>query len=226
MTQFFIGVAAPRCGSTWLWRQFKRCPNVQTGKPKELGWFVPNNKHGIEGPRDYMRRLGVPADGPEPDVLYHEFTPGYVEATPEAFSRMDALMPGVKLIAVLRHPVERALSHARFIARQLDDGPRWEDAMSDRVLRRGRYGAFLSNVAAAGLRDRLHVTTTERLFDNPEKEFGALCAHVGAQMGSLKMESVNRTRPAEAPKSVRARLRERLRPEIEVWREINARRHG
>lgn len=222
MTQFFVGIAAPRSGTTWLWRQFKRCPNVITGKPKELGWFVPNNKHAIADDADYLRRLGCWEGRPLAGMLHHEFTPGYVECTPEAFQRMDMVMPGVRFVAVLRHPVERALSHARFIGRQLDSDVRWDDALSSRVLRRGRYRALFANLEAADMLDRLHVTTTERLFARPDKEFKEMCEFVGVKRGwRLKMESVNRTKPAQAPEHVVRQLHTRLKDEIELWKTIN-----
>jgi hypothetical protein len=224
MTQFFVGIAAPRCGTTWLWRQLKRCPNVIPGKPKELGWFVPNNKHAIASDADYLRRLGCEKGRPMPGMVHHEFTPGYVECTPEAFQRMDEVMPGVRFVAVLRHPVERALSHARFIGRQLDGDVRWDDALSNRVLRRGRYRAMFENLDAAGMRDRLIVTTTERLFARPDQEFREITTFAGIQPGwSLKMESVNRTKPAKAPERIVRVLRNQLKGEIEVWKAVN---HG
>lgn len=222
MTQFFIGIAAPRSGTTWLWRQFKRCENVVTGKPKELGWFLPNNKHSLTDDHDYLYRLGFKQGKPQPGMLHHEFTPGYVECTPEAFKHMDALLPGVKLVAVLRHPVERALSHARFIGRQLDGDVEWSDALGERVLRRGRYSAMFENLHKAGMLDRLHVTTTERLFDCPNHEFKAMCAFLGVRRARINAEEpVNRTTPDTPPEALRRALREHLSEEIAVWEKIN-----
>ena len=116
----YLIIGAQRAGTTTLYTYLRRHPDVTGPRyadvsvywSKELHFFDENYWRGIEWYRRFfplesrqraMRRLGrdlVPGEG----TPYYMFHP----AVPE---RVAATLPDVRLLALLRNPVERAYSH-------------------------------------------------------------------------------------------------------------------
>ena len=216
MTQYFIGLAAPRCGSTWLWRQLRDHPQVGAPTPKELGWYDRPNKHSLTGDGHYKRLIDA-----QRGRAKGEFTPGYVLCAPEAYQHMAELLPDVVFFGVFRHPVERTLSHCRFLARNFDDPVDWDDALTERVLCRSRYVDFKRRLEASGLAYRMLWLKTERMFADPAKELAPLWDHIGVDAGKTHPEtSVNRTKPEEAPDWLVERLTDELADDIALWESL------
>ena len=111
----FLIVGAQKSGSTFLYRNLVAQPGVLPAYKKEIHYF---DLHHDEGPGWYrahfplnlrslfplLRNLGeggAITGESSPYYLFHPGIPG----------RVRALLPEVRLIAVLRHPVERAYSH-------------------------------------------------------------------------------------------------------------------
>lgn len=109
----FIIIGAQRAGTTSFFHYLAGHPDVYPSFPKEVHFFT---NHYHQGPRWYRshfplaghkalaRRRGRPA------FLTGEATPYYL-AHPHAPRRVCQLVPGVRLIVVLRNPVDRAYSH-------------------------------------------------------------------------------------------------------------------
>ena len=70
----------------------------------EDGFFIP------EYVTQYSELFEGPIDGPGDDVLFGEASTAYLANSRECAMWIRKLCPGVKLIAVLRNPVERAIS--------------------------------------------------------------------------------------------------------------------
>ena len=113
----FIGIGAMRSGTSWLRRNLNRHPEIWMAEPKELHFF---DRHFADRKRDW-----IPAEY-EAKVRYGEsfapaprgrtvgeFTPAYAVMDREMIARVRRWMPGVKLLFIMRDPVERAWSHAR-----------------------------------------------------------------------------------------------------------------
>lgn len=107
---FFI-VGSPKCGTTALAQLIAAHPDVFLSKPKEPHFFDAQYDKGLQA---YMREHfsgwgGGGAAG--------EATPSYL-AVPYVPARIRNLIPAARLIAILRHPVQRSYSswwmfHAR-----------------------------------------------------------------------------------------------------------------
>jgi hypothetical protein len=127
----FIIIGAPRCGTTTLYAYLERHPEVGMSVLKEPNYFAydPSNpeEEEIEGwfsvrtrqeyEAQFAHATGKKAIG-EASTVYL--------ATPGVAARIGALLPGVKLVAVLRDPVDRAYSGyvkwLRETNRRLDPG--------------------------------------------------------------------------------------------------------
>ncbi|MGH7509227.1 MAG: sulfotransferase domain-containing protein [Gemmatimonadales bacterium] len=99
-------IGAQRSGTTSLFNYLVRHPDVLAPFAKEVHYFDFNYARGIKwyrGRFPFAHRL-------ERGALTLDASPYYL-AHPLVPARVAQLMPQVKLIALLRNPVERALSH-------------------------------------------------------------------------------------------------------------------
>jgi hypothetical protein len=108
----FLILGAQKAGTTALYAYLRRHPAVMGPSWKEVSFF---DRHFVRGPTWYRgqfpnsvrvellrRRLGV-------EPLSGEATPSYL-FHPLAPERVAALLPGVRLIALLRNPIDRTYS--------------------------------------------------------------------------------------------------------------------
>ncbi len=111
LPNFFI-VGAAKSGTTSLYHYLSQHPNVYMPSLKEPHWFsrvTPNPEqlvHAVTSEEEYLklfeRYRGQSAVG--------EASPSYLWDT-GAPHRIKAAVPHAKIVAILRHPVERAYSH-------------------------------------------------------------------------------------------------------------------
>ena len=130
------------------------------------------------------------------DAIVGEKTPHYLHS-PEAIDRMAALLPGAKLIALLRDPVDRALSHywhERRLEHETLDLRAALDAEPERLARgetgfgyveRGRYLVQLQRVVERYPRDALLVLLFEDLRDRPVETFREAARFLGVDDGTV-----------------------------------------
>ena len=170
---FIIG--AQRSGTTLLAQGLDLHPGIDFAKPirPEPKYFLkPDAEISAE---DYEARYfkGVPHD-----VLRAEKSTSYMEC-PDVAQRIARLFPGVRCIALLRDPVERAVSNYWFSVEHGFEKRPPEEALDPQAendarvpgvsaspfayLKRGRYLGFLDSYADVIGADRLMVLQTERL---------------------------------------------------------------
>jgi sulfotransferase family protein len=156
---------------------------------RETHFFCCNYDNGIDWYRDHFTDAGAAR-------LIGEKTPHYLHS-PEAINRMAALLPGAKLIALLRDPVDRALSHYWHERRRQREPLPFRDALEaepERLargdmnlgyLQRGRYLPQLEHVVTRYPRDALLVILFEDLRDRPAETFAGVCRFLGIDDGVL-----------------------------------------
>ena len=98
----FLGVGTQKGGTTYLYELLKRHPQIFLAEPKEQHFF---SLHWQRGADWYGNQFASAAES----QICGEITPYYL-FHPEAPARIQSLLPNVKLIVLLRDPVERALS--------------------------------------------------------------------------------------------------------------------
>ncbi len=97
-------IGAPKCGTTSLMAYLGAHPSVWSQPRKELHFFNNRWDWGQEWYREQF-----PTRGPGRPLVRMEGTPDYLQ-NPAIAERVRRTLPGVKLIVLLREPVERALS--------------------------------------------------------------------------------------------------------------------
>lgn len=240
----FLIVGAQRCGTTSLYRSLARHPLVL--KPvwrKGVHYFdVAYHK----GPRWYRAHFPLAATarrlahrhGHAP--LAFESAPYYL-FHPLAAERIARDLPGVKVIVLVRDPVERAWSaHAHELARGFETEPSFERAVAleeerlageaERLRRepfavshahrhhaylaRGRYAEQLDRLDALLGRDRILVLDSGDLFADPRPAYDRVLAFLGLPpIGDPRFGRHNaRPRTSPMPDRLRRALREHFAP--------------
>jgi hypothetical protein len=109
----FIIIGSARSGTTSLYNYLVQHPDIAPALQKEIHFFDYNYQKGPSWYRgqfpalpykyyaETIRKRGLITGEASPYYLFHPYTP----------QRVAQLLPGVKLIALLRNPVERAFSH-------------------------------------------------------------------------------------------------------------------
>jgi hypothetical protein len=107
----FLIIGAPKAGSTSLYYYVSQHPEVFTSKVKEPGFFRTYKKEGrFESLESYMELF----QGSEAFKAVGEGSPQYLSDI-DAPVRIKQLLPGAKLIAILRDPYQRAFSQYVFL---------------------------------------------------------------------------------------------------------------
>lgn len=204
----FIIIGAQKSGTSSLYRYLAQHPQVHESTVKEVHYFDGGLEEGSDtyvlGPRWYRSHFPL-ASEMGPGELAYEASPLYL-LHPLAAERIAALLPRVKLVAVLRNPTDRALSHyfhnvrkndVRRCREDLDPAAAMaaEDERLAGVLARGDYGneayrAYsykargryleqLERYHAQFPRENLLVLRAEDLFEDPAGFMGGLCEFLG-----------------------------------------------
>lgn len=106
----FLLIGATKCGTTTLYQYLQRHPQIFMSTPKEPEFFASENDANFAKGIDWYASLYREA---EPHQLCGEASTRYTHwpHLPHTASRIADLLPDVKLIYIMRHPVERAYSH-------------------------------------------------------------------------------------------------------------------
>lgn len=119
-------VGAMRAGTTSLFSFLARHPQVAASFGKEVHYF---DLRFHRGPAWYRCQFRRPRTDTRGDAVGVESSPYYM-FDPRVPGRMAALMPDVKLVFLLRDPVERAFSHYRKNSRDGREPLSFADALA------------------------------------------------------------------------------------------------
>jgi hypothetical protein len=209
MLPSFLICGGQRCGTTSLYRALAAHPAVlkavlhkgvhyfDTGYHRGPSWY--RGHFPLRRTADRVaEQLGVAPQTFEssPYYMYH----------PHAMPRIARDLPDVRLVVLVRDPVERAYSqHAHELARgfesetsfaralaseparlrgqhqrMLDDPAYYSYAHQHHAYReRGEYTRYLEQMAGLVGRDRIHVVESERFFADPEPAYDGVLDFLG-----------------------------------------------
>lgn len=114
----FIVIGAGKSGTTWLAGMLRQHPDIFIPERKELHYF--NTRYGDDLNLENLNH-NKPVEwylnffrGPKPSQIRGEVTPQYLSdpATPEGIHQFN---PDIKLVAILREPIERTLSQLSYL---------------------------------------------------------------------------------------------------------------
>jgi hypothetical protein len=193
----FLILGAQKAGTTALFAYLRWHPGVTGPAFKEVSFFDRHYVHGERWYRAHMPlRRGRIVGEASPSYLFHPLGP----------ERAAGMLPDVRLIALLRDPVDRAFSHyqhERALGRESlsfeDAVAREDDRMRGEVERmladpsyfshawwnytyvaRGRYAEQLDRWYAAFPREQLLVLFTDELASDPGGTYRRVLEFLGA----------------------------------------------
>ena len=120
-------------------------------------------------------------DGAAADQLVGEDTTTYL-ASDRAAARIADLLPGAKLVFLLRDPVDRAYSHYWHIVRHgqaFFDFDATLEHMPGTIVQRGLYKRQLDRIFQYFPREQVHVMIFEEFTASPQQALDDLCAFLG-----------------------------------------------
>lgn len=180
----YIIAGAMRCGTTALNSYLRLHPEVVTSTSKEVHFFDDNFDRGLDWYRGHFPDTGgVTAIG--------EATPNYMFST-TALDRIQQTLPDVRLIVVLRNPIDRAYSHYwhdRVRGKISDEFG--ETAMKElsgdnptlAYVRRGKYVGQLEDILERFPREALLVQIFEDMATRPGDFYAEVCRFIGVDDG-------------------------------------------
>jgi hypothetical protein len=193
----FLVIGAQKAGTTSLFEYVRLHPGIHVPSEKEVSYFNLETRVA----RGWTWYLDwVFADAPE-DRPWGTFSTFYMDA---AEGREDTVprriretVPGAKLIAILRDPVERGISHHRMSVMKRLESRSLADAMGELLeeealaearlrpteansyITRGEYGRVLGNFLELFPREQLLVVFAEDLDRDPQHVLRAIFSFVG-----------------------------------------------
>lgn len=137
----FLGIGAPRAGTTWLNNLLASHPDVYTPTLRdEINFF---DRYYGRGLIWYESLFPAPEHANKYKAI-GEISPQYLECE-QCPERIFTTLPESKLIIMLRHPVNRAYSQYGFFVQRRNYRNSFEDFLSERprALERGFYSRYL-----------------------------------------------------------------------------------
>ena len=242
MLPAFLIVGAQRGGTTSMYRTLSQHPAIlkavlhkgvhyfDTGYDHGLGWY---QGHFPLRARAVLARRAT-GDAP----LTFESSPYYM-FHPLAAQRISRDLPSVKLLVLVRDPVERAYSaHAHELARGYETEPfdralELEDQRlageAERIVAqpgyqshshqhhgyrvRGQYADQLERLEDLFGRDRIHVVDSGRFFTDPEPVYDGVLSFLGLRQYGYPVFERHNARPrSPMPETLRATLNDHFLP--------------
>jgi hypothetical protein len=202
----FLIIGGQRCGTTYLYRELTSHPYIRPAAKKEIHFFDDHYPKGIDWYRSHF-----PPSGMFPGVISGEASPYYF-FHPAAPRRVYDYYPAIKLILLLRNPVDRAYSHyyhnirrnreTRSFAEAIAMEPRLIAGDEERLYRddsyrnhnhkhfsylaRGVYIRQLERWTALFPMAQFKIIKSEHFFNRPQEVLEEIVAFLGIESSSLK----------------------------------------
>lgn len=123
----FIIIGGQRCGSTSLYRLLVQHPRVRSAFKKEVHFFSFYVNKGLNWYKAHFPLQGTISEEGE-RIITGEATPYYM-FHPAVARRVYETIPDIKLLVILRNPVDRAYSHYQHEVRKGREEESFEEAI-------------------------------------------------------------------------------------------------
>ena len=230
----FLGLGTQKGGTTTLHTLLAADPRFVLPACKEVHYFDLRHHESIDW---YAAHFAHAKD----DEMCGEISPYYL-FHPDVPSRIHALLPTVKLIVLLRDPVERALSQVFHAKRRGFESLDVADALDAEQARlatgdpyslqkhsyvsRSRYIEQLDRYLALFPKKQLLVLRSEDLFDQPNVVWEQLLDFLGLAVTQLPSALPRANAGVGEASTINPAIRARLREELEPTARAVKQRYG
>lgn len=262
MKKLLLCVGAAKTGTTWLYRNLNRNPDLWFTPEKELNYFF--TRHGwfdrlSQESRTERRRRFEQNGRREPASFYEsrlawyrrfedgeitpdwyrglfaempetawacDFSPSTSLISPQGWREVAEFAPEVKIIYVLREPLARLWSHAKFhatLSGRLDDframslQEMWSFTDKANLALDGDYGTHLDGVYRKIPRENVYVLNYARIATDPNDALREVEAFIGVGRSPAPKagvdERINTSEKLPMPEGFGAPYRDRFRRE-------------
>ncbi len=230
----FMCIGAPRAATTWLHKTLSPHPQVFLPKRKEIHFYDEPRNDGLSNRGDLRWRENFHFDVERPAHLrwyWHQFrgaggrlagdiTPLYSTLSVQRIGQIRKQMPALRIIYILRNPVERAWSGLRKSVwyqkgnDYLDSmSLEWllEQVMHPDVLLRGNYPRAISSWEAEFATDQILYLFHDDVEADPSSVLRQVCDFLGLSYAAATTSGGQAGRVNSAPESpMPAAVREAL----------------
>ena len=184
----FIGIGAPRCGTSWITNVLRSHPDICISEPKEVRYFNREEKQfgRLKGNKNsnfdkdiswYLQRFSHAKEG----QFCGEFSPIYL-SDQTAPSAIKAQFPDVKLIVCLRNPEDRAYSFYKLLSgNSVIEPMSFEQALEKEsvYVEAGLYAKNLARYLEYFDRDKILFLVFEEVISEPAREINRIFEFLG-----------------------------------------------
>jgi len=201
----FLIIGAQKSATTTLFEHLRNHPRIAMPLEKEVPFFTGDDCSTESWQAFALDQFG---SGQE-DKLWGKASPQYM-SDPNAAARIHELMPGIKLVAILRDPIQRTWSHFRMGQRRDTEHREFSEAIASLLAATGpeaghspalpdhaegyqseadfyvawsEYGRILKEFAACFDPGQLLVLYTEELENDPAATLDRLLEFIGLPVG-------------------------------------------
>jgi len=180
----FLGIGSLRCGSTWLYQVLKCHPDIRLSDRKEMGFFFMSEM--LQHDLDWYVAHFAPKNGGEPKPVRGEISPVYARLEAWKVNRIANLLPDLRIVLTLRHPIERAWSQALLEFGYLGGRDVRKISSIDFLRQVERVRNKLSSDYCRTIRiwskafgpDALHINFFDQIRDDPETFINSVLRHI------------------------------------------------
>jgi hypothetical protein len=176
----FLIIDAPKSGTWWLASRMKKHPQVFLARGEHSGEVKYFTKY-FHRPLSYYSDLFKHAG----DQIKGEKSPHYCTLSESRIQFIRDLMPKVRLILILRDPVERAWSES-LVALLRNTGRQFEQLreaeLTDMLNKvQIKYSVVIDNWLKYFSEDQLHICFFDDIMDDPTSLLRNVFRHIGAE---------------------------------------------
>jgi hypothetical protein len=190
----FLVIGVQRAGSTWLYNQLRKHPEICMGKyRKEISYF---DKYYDRGDKWYESFFKHCKEG----KIVGEVSPGYIHRESSA-EKIYNLIPAVKLILILRNPIERAYSQYKKTV--TDHG--YTKSFTEYLQRykgpaeKGLYYKQISNFLNFFPKNQINILIFEEMVKEPEDALKNVFGFLGVGSSFLPVDYKKNVNPSHKP---------------------------
>jgi hypothetical protein len=177
----FLGIGAQKAGSTWLHENLSQHPDLYLPPLKELHYFNDNFHRSLRSYSNYFE--------PGLDKIKGEVTPGYSVIPLDRVYYIRCIMPDVKIIFLMRNPIDRAWSHALMglvsrPRRKYEDVAQsefYDHFTSARSIARGDYRRILDRWMSVFPRKQIYIGFFDDISNRPKELLLELFEFIGVK---------------------------------------------
>lgn len=192
----FLGVGPQKTASSWLNLVLESHPRLALPEGvKETMFFDEQYEKGFAWYKWHFKNA-------KPEQLLGEIAPSYFDDE-QAFDRIAAMWPKLKIIVNVRNPVERAFSLYRHHYSKGRVPQDFEQAAKKipRIITSGHYAKYCDKWEKGFGKENVLYLLQEDIEQSPQTVLDQVCQHLGVEKTSLPSSGKSRVNEGKVPRS-------------------------